>query len=162
MTGKPLLQGALLLTAIGGVAYLATTGCCRLMGWGHRPVSMTADLALSREQQEQVAVLEKDFLIRKSASCDLLCAKRAHLIQQLKQEQPDREVLTRLVDEIGAEQTALERVTVDHLLAVREKLDLPQRKKWTASLSEKLRTACKATACGSAGRCFLQGEKEKR
>lgn len=162
MNLKRLFKGILLLAVIGAVAYLATVGCCHLMGWGKRSLSLTAGLGLAAEQRTAVAALEKDFLARKQASCEILCAKRAQMIRQLRQEQPDRQVLIRLVDEIGTEQTALERATVDHLLQVTQKLDPAQRRIWIDRVTEQLRVACEATACSVAGRCAVSEASSDR
>lgn len=153
---------AAVLGMVAGVAYLATMGCCQVMGWGKKPVSLTAHLALSGSQRQEIAQLEQVFLARKQASCETLCIKRAQMIQILQQESPDRVVLARLTEEISTEQAALEWTTVDHLLAVRDRLDPAQRKKLAQGVIEQLRTACRATACGSAGKCALLEPESKR
>lgn len=150
-----------ILAAVAGVAYLATMGCCQLMGWGRRPVSLAAQLGLTGEQAKSVAELERGYLARKRSSCEALCAKRAQMIQLLEQENPDRVVLTQVVEEIGAEQAALERATVDHLLAVRQHLNPAQRRKLAQAVTEELRTACRMTACGAAGECLVSGAKNR-
>lgn len=153
------LRIGLLLIAVAGIAYLATFGCCRLLGWGRKPVSITAGLGLTPDQGRAVAALERDFLARKQESCGLLCEKRAQLIQQMKQKEPDPAVVDQLVAEISTQQMALEKATVAHLLALRKVLDPAQQEKLTARLSDQLRNACQATACGTTPGCFLKGEK---
>ena len=159
---KRLILGTVILVVVGGIAYLATLGCCQVLGVTPRARTMTQGLNLDPAQRQQVAALEKEYLARKQAGCGMLCAKRAQLIQALKQEEPDSRVLNGLVEEIGREQTALERATLDHLLAVSRHLDAAQREKLTASMTEELRLACRATACGTVGTCFVQGAKGKK
>lgn len=161
MSLKRILGILLVSGAMAGVAYFSTVGCCHLMGWGKgKQVSLTDRLGLTGSQAREVAEMDKTFLARKQASCEILCAKRAQMIQLLGQEDPDRELLARLVDEIGVEQASLEKSTMDHLLAVREKLTPTQRTKLAGLVTEQLRTACKATACGSSAGCFLKESSE--
>ena len=159
---KRLILGTVILAVVAGIAYWVTLGCCQVMGVTQRPRTLTRGLNFDPAQKVKVATLEKEFLARKQASCGTLCAKRAQMIQVLKQGEPDPRALNSLVEEIGREQTALEKATLDHLLAVSRHLDAAQRERLMASITEELRLACKATACGAAGECFVQGEKEKR
>ena len=151
---RRIIQG-ILLVAVAGVAYLATLGCCRLFIRTGRMASLTQQLNLSSEQQRMVGQMEKEFLTQKQASCQLLCAKRAQLIQLLKQPDPDRAAMTQLTEEIGQEQMALEKTTLEYLLAVNRHLSAPQKRKWMALVSEELRTACKMTACGMTPGCAV-------
>lgn len=152
---KRVIFVAVVVAAIAGIAYLATLGCCQVLGITRRSRSLTQGLGLNAGQRQEVAALEKEYLARKQASCGTLCAKRAQLIQLLKQEKPDPGVLNGLVEEIGREQLALEKATLDHLLAVNRTLEPAQRERLVASVTEELRLACKATACGAAGHCFV-------
>ena len=103
--------------------------------------------------------MEDGFLTQKQASCEVLCAKRAQLIQLLKQTDPDRSAMLQLTEEIGQEQTALEKTTLEYLLAVNRRLEPQQRGKLTALVSEELRTACKMTACGMTRGCSIRKTK---
>ena len=161
---KKIVIGAILFVGIAGVLYLATLGCCELMTSRHqqtKPVAFSEQLQLNSRQKQTLSSLEKGFLAKKQASCEVLCAKRAQVIQLLKQPAPDQAVLHTLVEEIGQEQTALEMATVEHLLALRQHLDVPQREKLTALVTEQLRTACQATACGSTPGCAVQPKSEQ-
>lgn len=153
---KKFILSAGLVTAALVVAYLATLGCCRLLqvrgssgGWSDR-------LGLTAEQRERVRPLEQAFARQSGASCGTLCAKRAQMIALLKRPDPDRAVLAGIVEEIGAQQTALEKATLDHILAVAGELDPPQRERMVARLNEELRTACRRTACGMSGVCLAE------
>ena len=161
---KRLLIGIGLFLGIAGVAYLSTLGCCHLMGKAASGSSTgwTAGLLLTPEQRQAVEAADKQFLARKEESCRILCAKWAQMIQILKQPEPDRVVLIQLAEEIGQEQTALEKATLDHLLAVSGQLDPKQRERLMASVSEELRTACKETACGMTSGCKVHEQKESR
>ncbi len=158
---KRFLIAAGVLLGLAGLAYLATLGCCHLMasrpqpGWAER-------LSLTPDQRQAVAAAQKQFLARKQESCGILCAKRAQMIQLLKQPEPDQPALLQLAEEIGQEQTALEKATLEHLLAVRQHLDPAQSERLMNLVSEDLRTACAATACGMTPGCSMKGEKEKR
>ncbi len=128
---------------------MSTVGCCHLMGKGGASSGgWTAGFNLTPEQRQAVEAADKQFLARKEESCRILCTKRAQMIQILKQVEPDRAVLVQLAEEIGQEQTALEKATLDHLLAIGGQLDPKQRERLMASVSEELRTACRMTACG--------------
>ena len=151
---RRIVQGILLVT-VAAVAYLATLGCCGLFTRSGRPASLTQQLDLSPEQHRVVGQMEKEFLNQKQSSCQVLCAKRAQLIQLLKQPDPDRTAMMQLTEEISQEQTALEKITLEYLLAVNRHLEAPQRKKLMALVSEELRTACKATACGMTRGCAV-------
>ncbi len=140
---------------IAGVVYLATVGCCHLIGAGQRSISLTQQLGLTGAQSQAIAALEKNFLARKGASCQVLCAKRAQLIQLLKQPEPDQAALAVLTEEIGREQVALEKGTLEHLLAVRRHLEPAQREKLIGLMTEQLRTACRMTACGATEGCAV-------
>ena len=158
---KRFLIGLVFFGGVAGVVYLATLGCCDLMAGGSaRPGRFSRQLGLTPHQEQGVAGLEKEFFARKTATCQLLCAKRAQLIQLLKAPQPDRATIATLVEEIGREQTAMEKATIDHLLAVGQRLDAPQRERLTVLMTEQLRTACKSTACGATPGCALQKDGE--
>ena len=156
---KRWLAGGVLLFAVAGVAYLATLGCCQLFGRREKPASLIQQLNLSPEQQRVIGQMEDGFLTQKQASCEVLCAKRAQLIQLLKQTDPDRSAMLQLTEEIGQEQTALEKTTLEYLLAVNRHLEPQQRGKLTALVSEELRTACKMTACGMTRGCSMRKTK---
>lgn len=157
---KRFLVIAFALVGIVGVAYLATLGCGQMLSRKISPVGWVESLALAPEQREAVAAAQKQFMAQKQESCGILCAKRAQIIQILKQPDPDRAVLAQLAEEIGREQTALETATLDYLLAVNRQMEPAQRDRLMASVTEELRMACKATACGMGPGCFVQEGKE--
>lgn len=149
------------LVGIGGVAYWATLGCGQMLSRKRSPAGWVEGLALAPEQRQAVAAAQKQFMAQKQESCGILCAKRAQVIQLLKQPGPDRAALAQLAEEIGREQTALETATLDYLLAVSRQLEPPQRDRLMASVSEELRTACRMTACGMTPGCAMQEGKQK-
>ncbi len=159
---KKFLIGAVILLGVGGVAYLATLGCCQVMSRSRPAPDWIERRSLTPEQRQAVAEADKQFVSQKEASCGILCAKRAQMIQLLKQPEPDRTTLVQLTEEIGQEQTLLEKATLDHLLAVGSHLDPDQRQKMMASVAEELRTACNETACGMKGNCMVQKGKKKQ
>ena len=146
----------LLLAGIGFVAYLSTVGCCRLMGWGRRPVTLSQRLNLTSSEHEEMVRLEQAFSRRQAQSCELLCAKRAQLIQLVQQDDPDAALIQRIVEEIGFEQMSMEKATAEHLLALRRSLDPDQRKQLSALIAEEPRTACSQTVCGRTPNCFAK------
>ena len=150
---KRLVVWAGILAAVAGVAYLATLGCCQLMASRAAGVPLAQRLDLTPGQRVEVAKLDQEYLAQKQASCQVLCAKRAQVIQLLSQPDPDRTALAQVVQEIGQEQTLLERATLDHLLAVNRKLEPRQQEKLMTLVGEDLRTACKATACDMTPGC---------
>jgi Spy/CpxP family protein refolding chaperone len=152
--------GLIGIVAIVGIAYFAALGCCQWVGFRRQLRPLTDRLQLTPTQRQAVASLEKEFLARKEATCQTLCAKRAQLVQLLKQPEPDSFALKTVAEEIGREQTSLERATLDHLLALRQQLDPPQREELMNRVSDQLRTACKATACGMTPGCALKETKE--
>lgn len=154
---KRILVVAAALAGAGVLIYLATLGCCQLLSGSAKPVPLTQGLNLTPEQGQQVAGLRRDYLDRKAESCRTLCAKRAQMITLLRAADPDRGTLMTLIEEIGREQTALEKATVEHLLAVSRRLEPGQRKKLISRVTEELREACRQTACGAAGECFVAG-----
>lgn len=153
---KRFLIGAGVLLGVAGVTYLATLGCCHLIGKGRSPAGWVDQLPMTPEQRQAAAAAKEQYMAQKKESCRLLCAKRAQVIQILKQSDPDRTVLAQLAEEIGREQTALETATLDYLLAVNRQLEPPQRDRLMASVSEELRTACKQTACGMTPGCSVE------
>ena len=157
MKTKRIVIGTVLFLGVAGVIYLATLGCCHLIGScrAAKPVLLSEQLGLTASQRQEIASLEKNFMAQKEASCQLLCAKRAQIIQILKQPDPDQGVLHNLVQEVGQEQMILEKATVDHLLAVREHLEPAQRQKLVDLMSSQLRAACQATACGTTSGCSV-------
>jgi len=155
-----ILKGLALCAAIGAVAYLATIGCCRLMLFRAQTVSLSDRLHLTPVQRQAMEPLEKEFLARKQASCGILCAKRAQLIQLLKQPNPVRAAGLQLVEEIGQEQMVLEKATLEHLLAVGQQLEPSQREQLGRLVTEQLRTACRMTACGTTPGCEVAGKKK--
>ncbi len=151
--------GVLVFVGLSGILYLATLGCCQLMTFpkaGAKPIPLSEQLHLTPTQRQAVAPLEKSFLAQRQASCQTLCAKRAQLIQSLKQANPDRATLGSLVEEIGQEQMILEKATLDHLLALRGSLDPTQQERLMVLITEELRTACKNTACGMTPGCAMK------
>ncbi|MBI3323620.1 MAG: periplasmic heavy metal sensor [Candidatus Omnitrophica bacterium] len=155
---KRIFVGIGLFAAVAGVAYLATVGCGELLRASRRNVSWSERLGLSGEQKGRLAVLEKGFLAQSQATCGTLCAKRAQMITLLQQDPPDRGALSAVVEEIGAEQLSMERMTLDHVLAVASELDPPQRGRYLARVREELRGACSGTACGASGVCVAKGD----
>ncbi len=153
-------KGLILCVVIGTVAYLATIGCGHLMMFRNQTSSLTDQLQLTTAQRQAIAPLEKEFLKRKGASCQILCAKRAQLIQLLKQPNPDRAVILPLVEEIGQEQVVLEKATLGHIVAVSQQLDPSQRGRFADLVTEQLRTACQMTACGVTPGCAVTGKKK--
>ena len=154
----------LVLVSVVGVIYLATIGCCQVMASHARqsmPIPFSDQLKLTPDQRKELAPLEKDFLVKKRAACESLCAKRAQVIQLLKLPDPDRATLRTVVEEIGREQGDLEMATVEHLLTLRGHLDPAQREKMTDLMNEQLRTACLATSCGMTQGCSLYPKREK-
>lgn len=159
---KRMALGMLILAAVAAVSYLSAVGCCHLMGWGAKGVFLSDRLGLSAEQKTKISSLEGAYLQKKKASCELLCNKRAQMIQTLKQPQPDAAVLYGLAEEIGNEQTSLEKATLEHLLRVSRHLDEGQKQKLFASVSEELRNACKRTACGMTAGCEITEVSKQR
>ncbi len=140
---------AVLLALSGLAAYGLARGCCRFWAKKEGVNEQILDrLALTSEQRLAVAPIEADYLKKKNATCELLCAKRAQLIQTMKQPEWDRDVLFQLVQEIGQEQTLFEQETIDYLTALNQYLDEPQKKRLRELVTAELRTACQATACG--------------
>ncbi len=158
---KRFLVIAFALVGIGGVAYWATLGCSQMLSRKASSAGWVKNLALAPEQRQAVAAAQKQFMAQKQESCGILCAKRAQIIQLLKQPDPDRAALAQLAEEIGREQTALETATLDYLLAVSRQLEPPQRERLIASVSEELRTACRMTACGMTPGCTMKEGKQK-
>lgn len=153
---KKLLVQVGLFAAVAAVAYLATLGCGQVFRNARCGVPWSQRLGLSGEQKERVAVLEKSFLRQSQAACGTLCAKRAQMIELLKKESPDRPALSALVEEIGAEQLAMEKASLDHVLAVASQLDPAARERYLAMVREDLRTACRGTACGMGANCMAK------
>ena len=156
---KRFLVWAGILVGVAGVAYLATLGCCQVLRMHPQPGGWVDRLNLTPDQQGPAGEAKKQFLAQKEESCRLLCAKRAQIIQLLKQPDPDRAGLAQLTEEIGQEQTRLEKATLDYLLAVGRLLEPAQRERLMASVSEELRTACSETACGMSPGCSMRKEK---
>ncbi len=156
---KRIVVGAVVLLGLGGVAYLATVGCCTLLAKGARPISWADRLELTPGQRTEVSALEKGFLRQRTSSCQTLCAKRAQLIELLRQPAPDRQALTQVVNEIAQEQAALERATLDYMVNLKGQLRPDQRERLVAMVGDELRAACQATACGASPGCFLKESK---
>ena len=97
--------------------------------------------------------LQKEYLTKKQASCRILSAQRAQLIQLLTQPIPDRPLIFSLIDEIGQEQVVLEKATLEHLLALGQRLEPDQRQRLYRMVGDQLRTACELTACGMTSGC---------
>lgn len=152
---KRFLIGLILFAAVAGVVYLATLGCCQLMRVSGKPASLSQRLQLTSSQRQGFISLERGYLAQKDASCQRLCQKRAQLIELLKAPEPDRPLINSIVGEIGQEQTALERVTMDYLLTLRQQLSPEQESRLIAMVSEQLDRACEMTACSAAGTCFV-------
>ena len=159
-----------ILAALGvaAVAYLSVIGCCSLFSAHHRgyvagsSFSLTRRLGLSGDQQKQVSLLEKEFIAKKKATCESLCAQRERLAELLKQPRPDRALLSQTVEEIGREQMALEKATVDHLVAVQGHLNDSQRRKMDAWVAGEMESACEMTACGDTPGCAERDKKGKQ
>ena len=158
---KRFLIGAGILLGIAGVTYLATVGCCHLIGRGRSAAGWVDKLPMTPDQRQAASAAKEQFMAQKTESCRLLCGKRAQVIQLLKQPEPDRAALAQLAEEIGQEQTRLEKATLDYLLAVNRQLEPAQRERLMASVSEDLRTACEETACGMTPGCAMHEGKGK-
>ena len=159
---KRFLIGGFLLLGVCAVAYLATLGCCQLVSMEKKPIPLSRMLDLTYQQRQEVAPLEKRFLAQKESSCAILCAKRAQMIQLLKGPEPDRSTLNVLTQEIGQEQTALEKATLEHMLALRQFLTPAQQQRLASLVEEQLRTACRLTACGVTPGCTISESQRKQ
>lgn len=156
---KRIVMGVILFACVAGVAYLATVGCCQLMGSSSKTVPLSDELKLDASQKRTVASLEGSFLSQKQTICQNLCAKRAQVIQLLRQPEPDRAALSTIVEEIGQEQILLEKGTLEHLLALRQYLTPAQQIRLVDLMGGELRSACKATACGMTPGCSVAEKK---
>lgn len=145
--------------AVAFVAYLATLGCCQLIGKMSRPTSLSRQLQLTSAEREKVSSLEQEFLAIKAETCSRLCQKRAQLIQLLKSKEADVATSGVLAEEIGREQIALEKATLAHLLALRQVLSPAQVERLMGQMTEELRTACTMTACGMTPGCAVTEKK---
>ena len=152
---KRLVIVTVVFAAIAGVAYISTVGCCHFIWSRGKTIPLSQQLHLTAAQRQTIVSLEGNFMVQKAAACQTLCGKRAQLIQLLKQPEPDQATISRIVEEIGQEQTALEKATIDHLLAVRQHLEPSQRSTLADLVTEELRTACKETACGMTPGCAV-------
>ena len=162
MSRKRIFVGAAVAAALAGVAYLSAVGCCQLIAaWG-KPASLSDRLKLSPTQRRAIASMEKRFIGQKRSACQRLCAKRAQMIQLLKQPVPDSGTLDLLVQEIAREQATLERGTLEHLLRMRAQLEPAQQERMTVLLSDQLRSACRMTACGDTPGCAVVEADRKR
>ena len=152
---KRIFLWILALAAVAAAAYGVTRGRCQLGRRSEAGGSLVEQLRLRPEQRGPIAKLEAQFLSVKQASCGTLCAKRAQLIQEMRQSAPDRAALNLITEEIGREQTAMEKATIEHLLSLEGELDPDQRERLIDSVAERLRTACNATACGGTKGCMV-------
>lgn len=153
---KRFLISVVLFGAVAGLIYLATVGCCQLMARSGRSVSLTEQLQLTPAQRRSFASLEKGYLAQKEIICQRLCEKRAQLIELLKAPVPDRALIAGITEEIGREQTFLEKGTLDHLLALRNQLTPEQGARLVGLVSRQLSQACQMTGCSEAGVCFVE------
>ncbi len=155
-----------LFAGIAGVVYLSTIGCCSLLASRQRPSAegrFSDRLGLSDEQKRRIAPLEADFLAKKQAACDSLCAKREKLAQWMKASGTDQGSMIQLVEEIGRDQTGLEKATLEHLTALRGYLEPAQAQRLNVLVARELEAACEMTACGQTAGCAVHehGGKQK-
>ena len=149
-----------LFIAAAGVATLAVLGAGQLVS--QIPRSLSDEVGLSFLQHQRMAPLRKSFLAQREASCQVLVEKRAQLIQLLKISPPDRVLIARLTDQIGREQTELERATLNHLLDLQEYLNPAQREEMTDRMLSQLRAACELTSCGKVSGCQTVNQRMVR
>jgi len=153
---KRLVRNTVGLGLVAGVCYLAVIGFCNLVGIERRPTSFTEGLHLSPDERIAVDRLTERYLATKQDACAVLCAKRAQLIRLIREEQPDIETMHRLVEEIAQVQMGLERATLEHLLAVGRLVGPRDRQQLIDRVTERLRMACRMTACGETPDCTLR------
>ncbi|MCM8812169.1 MAG: periplasmic heavy metal sensor [Candidatus Omnitrophica bacterium] len=157
---KRFLIAAAILLPTAALVYLATIGCCHLLASGRKPASLLSHLALSAEQKKELAGLEAGYLAEKQRACERLCATRDRLLTALQKPDSDQVMLTQMIEEIGREQMNLEKATLQHILAVRGRLDSRQKVQLTRMVSERLHSACEMTACGATPACAVTGKKD--
>jgi hypothetical protein len=68
-------------------------------------------------------------------------------------------MMNSVVEEIGQEQTRMERETLAHLLAVQQVIGPSKKEKFSLLVADQLRTACLGTACGVTPGCAVTGQE---
>jgi hypothetical protein len=149
------------------VAVLAGTTVL-VVKWGNsRTVgcapSRVADLALqglkNPEAREKILALDKKFSTEYAQVCMEMCGQRTQLSEQLGTLGQDDPAGTRLLNLINADQALLEKLTWQHILAVRDVLTGPERtafvqsvkKQWGEAVSHMQHQATMAGTCSLHG-----------
>lgn len=142
---KNLIILFLVLLTIVNVAALATIAYHRFHPKGHFPPAGLPDMHKNFIQQElgmnekQVREFEAHFeRVRKETEpiLDSIEVKREKLMEELSADEPNKDKLNRLADEIGSLQAELQKKMIGHLLEGRSLLTPEQQKKFFSLFKE--------------------------
>ena len=143
---KNLVILLLILLTIVNVAALATIAYHRLESKRRfRPMGrpdmhmniIKQELDLSEEQIKEFESQAKRFKEETEPILDSLRAKRKDLMNEIATEEPNRDKLDKLTEEIGALQAALHKKTIVHLLEEKSLLTPEQQQKFFSLLKER-------------------------
>ena len=95
------------------------------------------ELDLNEEQVKEFEAQDKRFKIETEPIRDSLRAKRRDLMDEIATEEPNRDKLDKLTEEIGALQVALQKKTIVHLLEEKSLLTPEQQQKFFSLLKER-------------------------
>jgi len=138
---KPIWLWIALLLSVGvNLGVLATIGTHRFREparWdrGPReegpPIGRAADrLGLEGENRDAFIQIQTDFFQRMKESREELETLRRQLRREMTAENPDREVVDGMIEEMGQAYSRLDRVFVDNVLKSREILDPEQERRY--------------------------------
>ncbi len=123
-----------------GFGVYALVGRIVLKEHGHQGLSdavlLTARLQLSPDQQQRIEQMNADFGQRREKLQSQHRGLRHELLALLRATPPDRERIAAKLDELGQVQTRMQKLAVEHVLAVSAELDEQQRERLFALIDD--------------------------
>jgi Spy/CpxP family protein refolding chaperone len=110
-------------------------------------------VGMTPEQTQQLAALEKQFIVLRDPLRGKILAQRADIYELLQAEHPDQARIEADIQTISALQTQVQREVAAHLLRVKDILNETQRRQFFAALAV---TMCPAAVGSSNGPCLNQ------
>ncbi|MBI1976434.1 MAG: periplasmic heavy metal sensor [Candidatus Omnitrophica bacterium] len=126
---------------MGSAAAGKSAYCCAQSG-------IYRNLSASSEQQNAIALLDREFIKERNRLCMQLCQSRYGLAQLLLQPDITQKELDDKTAEVASIQLAVERAAAAHVLKVRETLTPEQAKKYMEMLYRDVCSQMDGKSCG--------------
>jgi Spy/CpxP family protein refolding chaperone len=139
---KKIVMLLVLLAIAGAISFAAARWAVSRKAGFDEMRWMQRELKLSDAQGAQLSRISAEFRRELERFCAEHCAARFELGEELVKGEPDRAKIESLTARMANAQTACERATVHHILAVREFLTPAQQKRYGELVQTRVCSVC--------------------